>query len=60
VYPEVDGARRTDWRFTGEFMERGVIRRLRLRAALVPREGDVETLRRMQAALAVEQPPLTA
>lgn len=48
------------WTFGGEFMERGVIRRLRLRGAFVPRAGDGEHLQRLRAALLAEQPPLTA
>jgi hypothetical protein len=41
-------------------MERGVIRRLRVRAALVPRTGDLASLNLLRAALQAEQPPLTA
>lgn len=48
------------WSFGGEFMERGVIRRLRLRGALAPRTGDLDALRRLRAGLLAEPPPLTA
>jgi hypothetical protein len=52
--------RRIAWRFGRQFMERGVIRRLRLRAAFVPRQRDEERVKRLQAELASEEPPLTA
>ncbi|HYO23677.1 MAG TPA: hypothetical protein VEQ85_01885 [Lacipirellulaceae bacterium] len=48
------------WTYGGHFMERGVIRRLRLRTAWVERDGDRRALETMQLALAAEQPPLTA
>lgn len=48
------------WGFAEQFMERGVIRRLRLRGAFVPRIGDVAAAAELQAALCREQPPLTA
>jgi hypothetical protein len=54
------GMRSMQWRFGREFMERGVIRRLRLRAAFVPRQRDEERVKRLQAELASEEPPLTA
>lgn len=41
------------------FMERGVIRRLRLRVALVPCKDDVATARSLAAQLQQECPPLT-
>jgi hypothetical protein len=51
---------RTSWLFGEQFMERGVIRRLRLRGALTTRAGDAAAALRLRAALAAEQPPLTA
>lgn len=48
------------WQFGEQFMERGVIRRLFLRGALVPRANDQAALERLRTALAAEQPPLTA
>lgn len=48
------------WRFSDHFMERGVIRRLRVRGAVVPRKGDEAAARRLQAALLADAPPLTA
>jgi hypothetical protein len=51
---------RSRWTFDGHFMERGVIRRLRVRGMLMARLNDVQATERAQAKLAVEQPPLTA
>jgi hypothetical protein len=48
------------WAFREQFMERGVIRRLRLRGVLVPRVDDVAAATRLRDALLAEQPPLTA
>lgn len=48
------------WRFAEQFMERGVIRRLRVRGAFVPRVVDVAAAAELEAALRCEQPPLTA
>ncbi|MCC6493531.1 MAG: hypothetical protein IT424_10975 [Pirellulales bacterium] len=48
------------WRFDECFMERGVIRRLRLRAAIVPRRDDEAQALQLVEALQGEQPPLTA
>jgi hypothetical protein len=57
-----EGRRSQDahWLFGEQFMERGVIRRLRLRGAIVPRANDLGSACRLRDALAVEQPPLTA
>ena len=41
-------------------MERGVIRRLCLRGALIPRASDQAAVERLRAAFVAEQPPLTA
>jgi hypothetical protein len=60
VGAEADGVRRTRWSFGRKFMERGVIRRLRLRGVFASMEDDADTLRRLQRALAAEDPPLTA
>jgi hypothetical protein len=48
------------WSFADQFMERGVIRRRRVRGAFVPRDGDLDAARRLLAALGADQPPLTA
>lgn len=48
------------WLFDGQFMERGVIRRLRVRGVLLERTHDLQATERAQASLAAEQPPLTA
>lgn len=44
----------------GNFLEKGVIRRLRVRGAFLPRENDVELAVACQKEFAAEQPPLTA
>jgi hypothetical protein len=51
---------RSRWTFDGHFMERGVIRRLRVRGMLMARADDMQATDRAQAAFAVELPPLTA
>jgi hypothetical protein len=50
----------TRWTFAEQFMERGVIRRRRVRGAFVPRNADDAAASRLFAALRAEQPPLTA
>jgi hypothetical protein len=44
----------------GQFLEKGVIRRLRLRGAFLPREDDFELAQHYYTELAEETPPLTA
>jgi hypothetical protein len=44
----------------GQFMEKGVIRRLRLRGAFLPRHNDLDLAAHYFALLAEETPPLTA
>ncbi|TWU28550.1 hypothetical protein [Bythopirellula polymerisocia] len=44
----------------GEFQEKGVIRRLRVRGLFIPREGDIETAPRLLKDFASSLPPLTA
>lgn len=53
-------AGRSRWQFDGHFMERGVIRRLRVRGVLLGRDNDEKGAESFQAKLAAEQPPLTA
>jgi hypothetical protein len=48
------------WRFDSQFMERGVIRRLHLRAGFTRSDDDAAFARRLQATLIAEAPPLTA
>lgn len=55
-----NGLRGVQWRFEPCFMERGVIRRLRLRAAIVPSAEDEPAARRLAEELQYEPPPLTA
>ena len=44
----------------GSFMEKGVIRRLRIRGAVVPRKDDVQLATQLLNGLVTEAPPLTA
>ena len=44
----------------GAFLEKGVIRRMRVRGALLPRKQDLKLASDCFAALAAESPPLTA
>jgi hypothetical protein len=48
------------WSFGPQFMEKGVIRRLQIRGAFVPRDAAVRDAARLAAELASEEPPLTA
>jgi hypothetical protein len=48
------------WKFENHFMERGVIRRLRVRGAILPRADDASAAESLQAALDAERPPLSA
>jgi hypothetical protein len=51
---------RSRWQFDGHFMERGVIRRLRVRGALVARENDLTAIESARDLFAAESPPWTA
>jgi len=51
---------RTAWTFGSEFMERGVIRRLQIRGAVVPRDEDATIVDYLHQSLLAEAPPLTA
>jgi hypothetical protein len=48
------------WLFGDQFMERGVIRRLRVRGAFIPRCDDAASASCIHVALLAETPPLTA
>jgi hypothetical protein len=48
------------WSYGKRFMERGVIRRLRLRSAFVPIGNAEDAIERISAEFASEPPPLTA
>jgi hypothetical protein len=54
------GVQSVSWRFGGHFMERGVIRRLRLRCALAPPGDSRRAAALILAQLRSEPPPLTA
>ncbi len=54
-----DGQIGIDRDLAGAFLEKGVLRRLRLRGALVPRENDLQLAKKLSSELAVEAPPLT-
>jgi len=55
-----DNLREFRWRFGPQFMERGVIRRLRLRGSIVPIADAEDALERLSVDLVAEPPPLTA
>lgn len=57
---ESDGGITIERELGGEFQEKGVIRRLRVRAAFLPRNNDVETARRLMREFCLAPPPLTA
>lgn len=46
-------------RLGGRFLEKGVIRRMRIRGTFLPREDDLETAAELSAAFCKEEPPLT-
>jgi hypothetical protein len=48
------------WTYGNHFMERGVIRRLRLRGAIVPIAEAEDSIEQLSADLIAEPPPLTA
>jgi hypothetical protein len=60
VAPAIDGQMRLQRRLGGHFLEKGVIRRLRLRGAFLPRNDDRSLANRYYEMLAAETPPLTA
>jgi hypothetical protein len=49
-----------EWRLFAEFLEKGVIRRARLHAAIVPRESDINVAAACCAAIDKLELPLTA
>lgn len=55
-----DGKTKIERTLGGDFMEKGVIRRLRVRGAFLPREDDLEQAAQLFTELAAETPPLTA
>jgi hypothetical protein len=48
------------WRFGPQFMEKGVIRRLQVRGAFVPRDAATRDASRLAQELSAEEPALTA
>jgi hypothetical protein len=60
VAPAAPACAATLWTFADQFMERGVIRRRRVRGAIVPRVEDLATARRIASSLRADEPPLTA
>jgi hypothetical protein len=58
--PAASGASGLRWRFGPQFMERGVIRRLRLRGAIAPRDHAFTAAKQLRLSLLEEPPPLTA
>jgi hypothetical protein len=59
VAPGEAGTQQSCWRLFGSFLEKGVIRRARLRADLLPREHDVAMATRCLAAFRDSAIPLT-
>jgi hypothetical protein len=57
---EKNGNTRMRRELGGEFQEKGVIRRLRVRGAFVSRENDEQIARQILAEFAASEPPLTA
>lgn len=55
-----NGTTRMQRELGGEFQEKGVIRRLRVRGAFVARENDVQIARKILVEFAKSEPPLTA
>ncbi|MCA9235915.1 MAG: hypothetical protein KDA44_10620 [Planctomycetales bacterium] len=49
----------TRWRLEPEFLEKGVIRRVRVRTLVLPRSGDVKAAQQCYDQLCAERPPLT-
>jgi hypothetical protein len=58
--PYRDGGLCIERRLGGQFLEKGVIRRLRLRGAFLPRKDDLDRAAGYLEQLAMETPPLTA
>lgn len=53
------GSAAASWRFGRQFMEKGVIRRLQLRGAIVPQGTEQASVEQLRLALTAEEPPLT-
>lgn len=56
----MSGLSTVTWRYGNQFMERGVIRRLRLRAGFVATDTREYAVKRLLNQLAADEPPLTA
>ena len=54
------GLSQSRWFYGKRFMERGVIRRLRLRGAFAPIANAEDAIEQLQSQFASEPPPLTA
>jgi len=54
-----DNLREFRWRFGPQFMERGVIRRLRIRGAILPRDEMVSAAKELRSDFLTEKLPLT-
>jgi hypothetical protein len=60
IEQSASGERLVQRQFDGAFLEKGVIRRLRVRGAFLPRDNDMQLAAECYASLAAEAPPLTA
>ncbi len=59
VEPENKGTNQSRWPLGGDFLEKGVLRRMRIRGQFVPRGQDLELATALQAELESEQPPIS-
>lgn len=60
VLERPDGALTTNWPMQRDFLEKGVIRRVRVRASALPRTADAKAAEEIYEALCSERPPLSA
>lgn len=56
IRPDANGVSCVEWRLFADFLEKGVIRRARVHAALVPRKNDIELA--VECCRALQQSPL--
>ncbi len=59
IEPEVRGKHRVNWELFAEFLEKGVIRKARLNAVLLPRQHDIALATACYAEFAAQPLPLT-
>ncbi len=59
VHPGSDGTGQSHWPLGGDFLEKGVLRRARIRGQFVPQDRDIELATVLQTKLESEQPPIS-